>query len=82
MAHHFDVMKAMVDADSKDIILAPLTNVTQLRKVKAGTQVTIGVPGDMVAAIANGRYVGGLILCEAKAFESMQVALNQGKEGE
>lgn len=55
-----------------DIRLAPLSNVTNLKKVRAGTQVTIGVEGDVVAAIGiEGKYVGGLILADKEQFNAL-----------
>ena len=65
---HFDICKAMSN-EGLDIQIAPLDNVTNLRKVKAGTQVTIGVAGDVVAAIGlEGKYVGGLLLCNREQY--------------
>lgn len=67
--NNFDVLKVMGERNL-DIRLAPFANVTNLRKVRAGTQVTIGVEGDVVAAIGlQGRFVGGLILADKAQFE-------------
>jgi hypothetical protein len=68
MANNFDVLKAMSRANGK-IQLAPLANIISVRKVKAGTQVTIGVAGDLVADFARGRFVGGLVLADREEFE-------------
>lgn len=67
-----DVMKRMVDTNDPKIELAPLTQVTNLRAVKAGTQVTIGVSGNRVGSIYNGEYVGGLILIDRKRFNEVK----------
>jgi hypothetical protein len=65
---HFEICKAMADADL-GIQIAPLENITDLRKVRAGTKVTIGVPGDVVAAIGiERRYVGGLLLIDREQY--------------
>jgi hypothetical protein len=63
----FEVMAAMSKAD-RDIRLATLDNVLRVQKVRAGTQVTIGVAGDVVAAILNGRLIGALYLCDARQY--------------
>jgi hypothetical protein len=68
IVNNFDVMKRMCEFD-RDIRLAPLGNIIRLQKTKAGTQITIGVEGDVVAAIANGRLVGGLILADKAEFD-------------
>lgn len=72
---HFDICKVMCERDM-DIKVAPLDNVTNLRKVKGGTQVTIGVAGDEVAAIGlENRYVGGLLLINREQYFSIKKEL-------
>ncbi len=59
-----------------DIRLAPLDNITNLRKVKAGTQVTIGVEGDVVASIGlDHKFVGGLILADKEQFNQLKAEM-------
>lgn len=77
---NFQVLDAMAAAN-KDIRLAPLGNIVNLRKVKAGTQVTIGVEGDLVAAIGiHGRFVGGLILADKAEFDATKAELERAQE--
>jgi hypothetical protein len=77
IVNNFDVMKAM-SAENKDIRLAPLDNVTNLQKTKAGTLITIGAPGDLVAAIGVHRqFVGGLILADKIQFNETKERLSQ-----
>ena len=71
----FDVFSRMVERDDKAITMAPLGNVTELKKVKGGTNVTIGVAGDAVGPIYNGKYIGGLILCEKKRFDEVKAEM-------
>jgi ethanolamine transporter EutH len=77
----FEVMKRMSD-ENKDIRLSTVDNITELRKVKAGTKVTIGVAGDVVSAVALGKLVGGLILVDKEQFfatkEEMEKELANG----
>ncbi len=81
-AGHFDICKAMALAN-KDIRIAPLENVTNLRKVKAGTQVTIGIAGDLVAAIGlHNKYVGGLLLINRDEYFAMKRELEDKEEGD
>ncbi len=68
--NNFDVLKAMAAANGK-IRLAPLSNITNMRKVKAGTQLTMGVEGDVLMQITLGQLVGGLILADKDEFEAM-----------
>jgi len=76
---HFDICKVMA-AENLDIQIAPLENVTNLRKVKAGTQVTIGVGGDVVAAIGlENKYVGGLLLCNREQYFAIKERLEAQK---
>jgi hypothetical protein len=72
---HFDICKAM-SLEDQDISIAPLDNITNLRKVKAGTQITIGVAGDKVAAIAlENKYVGGLLLINREQYFATKARL-------
>jgi len=47
------------------------------RKVKAGTQVTIGVGGDVVGGLATRKYVGGLLLCDSDRFKEVKAQMEQ-----
>jgi hypothetical protein len=73
-ANSFDVMKAMCAANGK-IQVAPLGNILNMRKTKAGTQLTIGVAGDVIAGILLGEYLGGLILCDKAEYEETARAI-------
>ena len=73
-AKTFDVLSEMCDRNL-DIRLSPLENVVHLRKVKAGTQVTIGVSGDVVGPIATGKLVGFLLLYDAEQYKAAKTAL-------
>lgn len=77
--NNFDVLKRMGE-ENLDVRLAPLDNITNLRKVNAGTQITIGVAGDLVAAIGiEGKFVGGLILADKKQFEAIRLKMEAGE---
>ena len=76
-----DVLKRMVDTDDPKIELASLgTNLLNLKKVKHGTEVTIGVSGDRVGSIYNGKYVGGLILADKERFEEVKAEMLQDRK--
>jgi hypothetical protein len=72
--NNFDVMKAMCAANRK-IQIAPLGNILRMRKTKRGTEVTIGVSGDIIMELMAGDYVGGLILCDKAEFEETAQAI-------
>lgn len=65
---NFDVLKRMSER-SMDIRLAPLSNIIQMKKVKAGTQVTIGCPGDVITGLTFNQFVGGLLLADQEQFD-------------
>ena len=73
-AGNFDVLKEM-SRRNLDIRLSPLENVTQARAVKAGTLVTIGCGGDLVAAIGRGAFCGGLILAREEQFDQVKAEI-------
>lgn len=78
-----DVFKRMVDTDDPKIELSPLgANLLNLKKVKHGTEVTIGVSGDRVGSIYNGKYVGGLILADKQRFEEVKSEMVRAKREE
>ena len=70
--NNFDVLKEMSVRDMK-VGLSPLDNIVNLKKVKHGTQVTIGVAGDLVAALGiEHKFVGGLILADKDEFNALK----------
>lgn len=77
-----DVFKRMVDTDDPKIELAPLgTSLLNLKKVKHGTEVTIGVSGDRVDSFYNGKYVGGLIFADKARFDEVKAELLRERGG-
>ncbi len=72
----FDVFNAMTKADDKRLQLAPLGNILRVRRVRAGTQITIGFGDDVIAQIAEGRLCGGLILCDKTAYDEWKRKLD------
>lgn len=70
--NNFDVLKEMGVRDMK-VAVSPLHNIVNLKKVKQGTQVTIGVAGDLVAALGiEHKFVGGLILADKDEFDTIK----------
>lgn len=66
---------ARMCADNADIRLAPAENITLLRKVKAGTQVTIGVQGDVVGGIFAGELTAFLLVYSVKQFQETKTKM-------
>lgn len=64
---NFDVLKRM-GKDNLDIRLSPSENIVSIAKVNAGTNLTIGVTGDQVAAISTGDLCVCLLLFDRKQF--------------
>lgn len=77
--NNFDVLKAIGERNGS-IQLAPLSNIINMKKVKAGTQITIGVGGDVIFGIMEGKYVGGLILADKAQFDAIKEEM-EGSEG-
>jgi hypothetical protein len=74
---HFDICKEMA-ARGMDIRMSLLENITDLRYSKRtkGTTVTIGVDGNLVAAIGLERkFVGGLLLCDKEQYFALEKEL-------
>jgi hypothetical protein len=70
----FDVLKVMCERNM-DIRLSTLDNMRQIKKIKGGTQVTIGIHGDVVLGLATGKFVGGLLLADAEQFRQIEKEL-------
>jgi hypothetical protein len=73
---HFDICKVMARR-GMDIRMSLLDNVKLLRKVKAGTDITIGFEGNVIAEIAEGKTVGGLLLCNADQYFAVKAELEK-----
>lgn len=72
----FDVMKVMCERNL-DIRLSALDNLRGARKIKGGSEVKIGVAGDVVTGIALGKFVGGLILADSSQFKEVKSELEK-----
>ncbi len=70
---NFDVLKKM-SADNLDIRLATSENILRMNKVKAGTQITFGVDGDVLNAIYRNELHCCLLIWNKRQF-------NETKEG-
>lgn len=76
LVSNFDVLKKM-SADNLDIRIAPIGNVLNMKAVKAGTQITIGVQGNMIGAILSGELIGCLMLYDKKQFDETKALLSE-----
>jgi hypothetical protein len=77
-AGHFDILKAMCERNM-DIRLSPLDNVTHMKLVHKDrdTQVTIGVGGNVLMGIYDGKFIGGLILCDKTQYFKIKEELEK-----
>lgn len=69
------VMQRMAE---RDMDIRMTTTFLHLKKVKRGTEVTLGIAGDVVASIADGTLIGGLYLVDKKEFFAVKEELEQG----
>lgn len=77
--NNFDVLKQMA-AENQDIRLASTENITNMKMVKAGTQITIGVPGNIIGAIYHGDLSACLMLFDSKQFAKMKARLESAPD--
>lgn len=75
---NFDVLKRM-GKENLDIRLSPSENIVSVKKVKAGTNLTIGVAGDQVAAISIGDLCVCLLLFDRKQFAETRLRMELGE---
>ena len=75
-AGHFDICKAITQANGK-IYIAPLDNITNMRKNRHGTVVSIGVGLDCINDVMAGRYVGGLLLIDKDEYFATKARLEE-----
>jgi hypothetical protein len=81
---HFDICKEMARRN-KDIRVSLLENVTNLSYSKRtrGTTVSIGVHGNLVAAIGiEQKFIGGLLLCDKEQYMQIKAELESLKLNE
>jgi hypothetical protein len=69
--NNFDVLKRMAERSLK-LQLAPLGNIGNMKATKKGTQLTIGVAGNVISGIMAGEFVGGLVLADRAEFEALK----------
>ena len=80
---HFDICKEMAKR-GMDIRMSLLENVTNLRysNRNKGTTVSIGVDGKVVTPIFQGKFVGGLLLCDKEQYFSVKRELEETRQKE
>lgn len=71
-----EVVRRMIDSNNSACEFAPLgENLLRVQQVKAGTQITLGIPGARVAALMHGEYVGGLLLIRRAEYDRVLAEL-------
>jgi hypothetical protein len=70
----FDVLKKMAD-DNLDIRLG--VDVVQATKCRLGTQVTMGIAGDVVGSLVTGELIACLLLYNRKQFNETKEKLGE-----
>lgn len=74
--NNFDVLKKMA-AENKDIRAASTGNIREMKKVKAGTNLTFGVAGDVVGGLALGKLSAFLVIFDNEQFEQTKADLEK-----
>jgi hypothetical protein len=70
--NNFDVLKRMA-AENKDIRLG--TDVLNMKAVKAGSQITMGIAGNVLSQLMFGELNACLILWDKKQFNELKTAM-------
>ena len=74
--NNFDVLKRM-STENMDIRVG--TDVINLKAVKAGTQITMGAPGNVVTPIFLGELNACLLLFNKKQFDELKAKMEAGQ---
>lgn len=77
----FDILKVMCERNL-DVRLSTLDNVSEMRKVKGGTKVSIGITGDVIKDVYFGKLVGGLLLANKEQFKQVKKELEGAAEAQ
>lgn len=72
IVNNFDVLKRM-SADNLDIRLG--TDILNMKTVKAGTQITMGIAGDVLNPIFRGELHACLIIYDKKQFNELKAKM-------
>lgn len=65
--NNFEAMSTMAKTD-KDIRMAPLSNIVEMKKTKNGCKLTIMVENELMDKIALNKLTGGLYLMDKEQF--------------
>jgi len=68
----FDVLDRMA-SDDKDIRVG--TDVLSAKRVKAGTQVTMGIAGDAVSGLLSQKYVYWLLIFDKEQYDETRAVM-------
>lgn len=70
--NNFDVLKRMAQ-ENKDIRMG--TDLLNMKAVKAGSQITMGIAGNVLAALMLGELKACLILFSKKQFDELKAQM-------
>lgn len=71
---NFEVMAEMCRRGLK-IYMAPLSNIAEMQKVKAGAQITIGVEEHIMWGLNDSKFCGGFLLADKEQFDALKKEL-------
>lgn len=73
----FAVFDAMCDANSSGLRAAPISNIVNMKKVKAGCQITFGCEADVMDLVLAQKVFGGFIIADKEEFQKFKEKLEQ-----
>lgn len=72
--NNFDVLKRM-SAENMGIEASPDENIIGMQLCKAGTQITIGVAGNVIGGIASGEKRCVMLIWDKREFEELKAKM-------
>ena len=78
--NNFDILKRM-SAENKDIRLADSGSIIGMQMTKAGTQITIGVQGNVIARILHNELAVCCLVFDRKQFAEIKGQMAMEAEG-
>jgi hypothetical protein len=68
-----------MSSENKRILAASAENILSMKKVKAGSQITFGVEGDVLMQIYSGKLIATLLLIDFEQFKEMKTKMEKGE---
>ena len=78
--NNFDVLKRMA-AENKSIQLCDTITQVNYSSKKGGTEISVGVPGNVCFGIESGRMAAKLLIWNVREFDELRAAMEADAKG-